>query len=505
MPPATPTTPADARPQPAEEWASPVGRYRPQVLVLAPPEREDGNTLSLAAQLLELGVAVELDAQWHLPRVPPRDLSAYQACLFPESVKAQYDHDLNAFIRGGGFVPYMKYFPVDPAPLHQVDHAVNPVSFHGRDVMMQHIGAMVLQAAVTEHEPDFLHTLAHRPLRSIAADICADSQTRYAPYRTQPWDHWSDPDAFALLSRTLGALAAGDQAHLDLLRPILDNVRQHAADLLRTDKRISAQIDGIVEPYVILFGWLLLCTGQWLDRPADVARGLELAQFWYDHNAARGQVHSNVNGRGFFSEELFALPGLCALERLAGHRAAGQAAERIAREVTEHCLRPDGIWAHWVNHRGERQGPWSRATYWPVLGLTFAVLEMEPTHPRRAWFLELLETTFHGLAAYQDPQRGVWRNLLDEPTTRLETSSAAAFVLCHDRLRQAGLLSQTHAGMIDHALRGLKQLCYRGGLCAFCRGTDYGPRSYYRARPHGYSPSSHLLAGVVGQRLAPHV
>src|ERR1051325_10613324 len=91
---------------------SPVGHYNPQVLLLAPEGGEDPFTKSLLAQFLQLGVAVELDEHWHLPTKPPRDLSTYKVCCFP-STATKYEADLNAFFRGGGFLPFTQYYPVE--------------------------------------------------------------------------------------------------------------------------------------------------------------------------------------------------------------------------------------------------------------------------------------------------------------------------------------------------------------------------------------------------------
>src|SRR3989442_413336 len=91
---------------------SPVGQYRPEVLILAPEENPlDANLLSLVSQLLEMGIAFELDENWCVPTHPPKDLSAYKSCIFPETAKTKYDKDLDAYYEGGGFLTFDKYYP----------------------------------------------------------------------------------------------------------------------------------------------------------------------------------------------------------------------------------------------------------------------------------------------------------------------------------------------------------------------------------------------------------
>src|SRR5881628_2625276 len=115
---------------------SPVGQYKPELLLLAPEKGEDANTLSLVSQFLELGVPFELDANWRLPTAPPKDLSSYRACLFPESSRERYDSELNAFYKKGGFLGYFKYYPVDtPAATSREQRFMQT---HGRDLYFFH-------------------------------------------------------------------------------------------------------------------------------------------------------------------------------------------------------------------------------------------------------------------------------------------------------------------------------------------------------------------------------
>ena len=107
-----------------------------------------------------------------------------------------------------------------------------------------------------------------------------------------------------------------------------------------------------------------------------------------------------------------------------------------------------------------------------------------------------------GLARYQDPESNLWHCVIDEPFTRHETSGACIFVHMYDRLRALGVAEARHREMIEGAFEGLLPMCYRQGISAFCRGTDYGGPTYYRSRPLGYSPSSSFFAPTVAARVA---
>src|SRR5436189_5432838 len=98
----------------ATSLTTPRGQYKPEVLILAPAENpQDANLLSLVSQLLEMGIAFELDENWCVPTEPPKDLAAYKSCIFPDTAKAKYDKDLEAYYRGGGFLTFDKYYPTD--------------------------------------------------------------------------------------------------------------------------------------------------------------------------------------------------------------------------------------------------------------------------------------------------------------------------------------------------------------------------------------------------------
>lgn len=133
--------------------------------MLAPPGGEDANTLSLVSQLLSLGVAFELDENWRLPTRPPRDLSQYKACLFPETARAEYDRELNAFYQDGGHLSGFKYYPVSP-PGEPESYLVR----QARDAHFYNVANMILQGGLRCDHPDFARTLQRRTTASMTAE-----------------------------------------------------------------------------------------------------------------------------------------------------------------------------------------------------------------------------------------------------------------------------------------------------------------------------------------------
>lgn len=486
---------------------SPTNHYRPEVLLLAPEAGEDANTLSLVAQCLELGLSIELDEHWRLPTTPPRDLTAYKTCLFPDSARARYDADLTAYQRAGGFLIYTKYYPVSRSDPLGIDHCVNPVEFQGRDILMFHLASMLLQAGLTQHDPDFTATMRARPLLSILNDQQAAARERFANLSHQRWSQWKDPDCIFLLVNLINAVHTGDAPWLEMIRRVTAAVAAAHEDLLDTDKRISSQLQGIVEGYVLLFAWYLMNAGTILEDRAAVDAGVVLGRFWFEHNAAAGarpgHAGSTPSRHGRWAEDVFALPGLHWLTRVTGDDRYAAFADDILLAAAGACQRPTGIWSHWVDHLGRPQSAWCRATAWPLFSLGFALDAVDPDSSRGRTLRQALDRTLDGLAAYQDPRSGLWRNVIDEPFTRGESSGTSTAVMVYDHLRELGLGAPRHQAMIDRAFEGLMPLCYRHGISAFCRGTDYGGPDYYRSRPLGYSPSSSFFAATVSARLDP--
>jgi rhamnogalacturonyl hydrolase YesR len=108
--------------------------------------------------------------------------------------------------------------------------------------------------------------------------------------------------------------------------------------------------------------------------------------------------------------------------------------------------------------------------------------------------------TYAVLERHQDPQRGLWHLVINEPETRLESSATAGLVYSHDRLRELGVFDDRSVSMIERAFEGLKTVYYGGGLGASCRGTAFGVPEYYRTRPMGWYEHS-LFPGALAGRL----
>lgn len=476
---------------------SPQSSYRPQVLMLAPESGEDRNVLSLLAQLLELGVAVDFMDDWRLPTEPPRDLSQYQACLFPETARDRYDADVDTFERAGGFLPYYKYYPVMSGDSMSGVHYF--VDSFGRDAYMWHCANVLIEAGLDLHAPDFAAAMASRDNASIAADFRDHFMARHGDQADQPWTDWKDPDYIYLTNHTLLADRSGDADWQRVVRSCYDRVAATTDDFL-AGPNIQYQLGDVVENYVIMFAALMLRGGMLFGEPRYTDAGLRLGRAWFDANGCetgyRMRGHKVV-----WSEHAIICEGLYHLARAAGDAAPQRMADNIIEEMVHAVRRDDGLWAHVQHHDGTRSAVWSRGTSWVTHGLAWSLRALEPDSASAMRIGALLNETYDAIAPHQDPQTGLWRLVVDDPATRIESSATAVHVLAWDELSRAGFVAERHRAMIDAAFTGLKRLSYRQGVAACCRGTATGVDSYYRSRPLGYSPGSTHFGGALAGRL----
>lgn len=465
--------------------------------MLAPEGGEDRNVLSLVAQLLELGVAIELTDDWRLPTEPPRELSYYKACLFPETAKEKYDADLNAFERGGGFIPYYKYYPVTSGDSMSGVHYF--VDSFGRDVYMWHCANAIVEAEITLHSPDFAAAMASRPHASIAADFFQHIDARHGSSTGKPWTDWKDPDYIYLTNHTLLAEQSGDARWQAIVRSCLDRIVASADDWL-DGPNVQYQLDGVVENYVLMFAALMLRQGINYGEQSYLDVGTRFGRVWFEANGCE----SGYRMRGhkmIWSEHCIVLEGLFALAAVTGDAAPQRMASAILDETTEALRRPDRLWAHVQHHDRTTSTIWARGTSWVTHGLAQSLAALPPDSEEATRIQTLLNETFDALRPHQDAQTGLWRLVVDDPTTRVESSSTAGHVLAWDEMRRLGVADDRHRDMIDAAFFGLKRLNYRQGVSACCRGTTTGVDAYYRTRPLGYSPGSTHFGGALASRL----
>ncbi|MBI4024959.1 MAG: glycoside hydrolase family 88 protein [Verrucomicrobia bacterium] len=484
---------------------SPVGSYQPQVLLMAPESGEDAHTLSLASQFFELGVPIELDEQWRAPTSPPKDLSAYKTCLVPASSKPRYDRDLDAFARRGGYL-YRKYYPDAP---DTSGIAIPHLIAYGRDVYFYGFAQACLTAGLTLNDPDFLAALRQRSHASLL-NVYRQRIAEQDGAQNGPLPNWGDRIYTRNCDDTTLARFTGDpfwentsRRFLERLRDSVDEVMDSSSDRIPPGRHLVMDYEGTSSHNPAMMGAVLMRHGQRLHDPSLTQAGVRVGTAYVRMSRVENNVvHQQRFHGNSVSELMCGVEVLCWLASVTGEVSWRKMAEATFRDTVEPCQNEEGLWHHVVSSRG-RSACWSRATQWPVLWGTHALEAIADDWALGEKIRSCLERTYVVLERHQDPKRGLWRLVMNEPESRLESSATAALVYCHDRLREMAVLDDRHAPMIERAFEGLKTVYYGGGLGDCCRGTTHvsDPQSdYYRTRPLGWYEGS-LFAGALASRM----
>jgi rhamnogalacturonyl hydrolase YesR/polygalacturonase len=117
------------------------------------------------------------------------------------------------------------------------------------------------------------------------------------------------------------------------------------------------------------------------------------------------------------------------------------------------------VWAH--PERGTSPEFWGRAIGWYTMALAECLDILPEKHPRRKTLVEIFQNLANSVAHYQDPQTGLWYQVLDKgdrPDNWHETSCTAMFAYAFARGVRKGYLDdsfreqaeQAYQGLIDH-------------------------------------------------------
>lgn len=482
---------------------TPVGQYQPEFLLLAPSGGESATTLSLVSQCLELGLPIELDHNWRVPTVPPKDLSAYRGLMLPETFQKEYPAEATSLLRHPNYAYNVVYYPVE-----QPGTPWSPFERIGRDLYAWNaVSTMSIYnnpASARSNRREFRWTLQQRTVRSLARDARQSYFQNFDSY-SRGSRKWGDPVYTLLKASVRLAKVLQDKAWLDLVDTAIAAIGNMVDGAVASDNPESGlQIDrgfGRGSVQFALMAHVLMTRGVALNNRTLTEQGMKLMQAFVPAAEARGGAHCEKTTGVWLSETLFPLPGLYWLAKLTGDAAFRKVADECFTRAGDLTQDANGLWHHWVDERlGEKGAFWSRAQFWPLLWMTESLPALGSSDERVARLMARIRKTLDALRRFQDTETGLWHLVIDDPATRLESTATIGVVYCHDRLRELGLLDDAYAEMCAHAFAGLKAVHYFGGLGLGCRGTAMGNASYYRTRPMGYYNMS-LFPAVLAERL----
>lgn len=173
---------------------------------------------------------------------------------------------------------------------------------------------------------------------------------------------------------------------------------------------------------------------------------------------------------------------------------------RYAARCLSHLLihskvlqRPDGLFHH--SERGRQA--WGRGNGWAAAAMTEALLALPENYPGRGELFRAWHCLMEGLARHQDA-RGLWRQIVDQPASWLETSCTAMFVFAlATGVRKGWLPKNPYRPAAVQGWRALAgSVDAQGRLAEVCigLGDDPGTEAHYLSCPrrlgdkHGQAP-----------------
>jgi rhamnogalacturonyl hydrolase YesR len=142
--------------------------------------------------------------------------------------------------------------------------------------------------------------------------------------------------------------------------------------------------------------------------------------------------------------------------------------------------RPDGIFIHAV------EGPfaWGRGNGFAAFGLAEALEHLPASWADRTRVLEILRKQMRGMLA-QQADDGMWRQVVDEPTSYKELTVTAMTVAVMARGMRLGWLDNSYRAPVDRAWQALlTRIGPDGSVADVCSGTGAGAtKEYYLTRP----------------------
>jgi unsaturated rhamnogalacturonyl hydrolase len=146
-------------------------------------------------------------------------------------------------------------------------------------------------------------------------------------------------------------------------------------------------------------------------------------------------------------------------------------------------------WADPVTHHSAFF--WCRALGWYGMTLVDTLDVLPHNQPGREQLIAILRELVVGIAHYQDPQTGLWYQILDQPKLAgnwLETSSSSMFVYILDVAVKRGYISRSYLRVARKGYNGVMGRLTLGSdgltnLAGICVGTNVGDLAWYLARP----------------------
>ncbi|MDP7290070.1 MAG: glycoside hydrolase family 88 protein, partial [Phycisphaerae bacterium] len=129
---------------------------------------------------------------------------------------------------------------------------------------------------------------------------------------------------------------------------------------------------------------------------------------------------------------------------------------------------------------------WARGNGWVVMSYVEVLKHEKPDTPARKRLIAAFEKQLASIVPLQDRRSGLWRTVLDQPDTYLETSASAMFLFALAECRSRKFIAADYSQTMRRAWAGLsKQIDAQGRVIGVSAGTGPSGKSGYVARKAG--------------------
>jgi len=147
-----------------------------------------------------------------------------------------------------------------------------------------------------------------------------------------------------------------------------------------------------------------------------------------------------------------------------------------------------GLFYHMWDERSGKRTPsyWARGNGWVVMSYTEVLKNEKPDSPARKKLIPAFVKQMASIVRLQDRRSGLWRTVLDQPDTYLETSASAMFLFALAECRNRKIIDVPYVETMRRAWAGLsKQIDAQGRVVGVSAGTGPSGKSGYVARKAG--------------------
>ena len=422
---AEPTTAPATRPS-RDYKGDPNG---PEVLFLGPIEQVDTTLVYdlLYSYLVESGVYVDVGTDGILPEQMPWDLSQYKVVVIDKSLPLYgwngTQQHLAQFEKDGGVVIY-----------HQRPEKAN---WNANVPELYEMYDKVIAAGVRKQNPAFLARNAAVPDKQVILNS-AEWMTK-VPNLTN-WFVMGNDVAYMNFE---GILKTAELYHRPDLRGfVVWMTGKIAAE--HGDKDVGIYAGHLIEEFRGPgFEPYLARTLKQMPSAAELQ--------------SRAAQHAQA-GKFWSGEALEPLFGYSARARLFNEADYFQPIVDMMKMGHKALYDPNThLWAHGGRDANSRTPSWSRGYGWMIIGLCGIIENLPKDHPDYPLMVQYLEQTTEGLIATQDKETGLWHCIVDDPSTRLESSGTGMIIRSYCRAWRAGAGQTPQAKeMLTKAWYGVK-------------------------------------------------